>query len=175
MRRIVVALVLVWAPLSHADSASTESGSLVAERSVGFPARWTVAFWAGAPAGTGVAISRRLGQSWQIRTVFGTSLPITGVGANLGLVRGTRLGPITLWYGAEAVTYRSDNCSWGGCGKQMKYDGAGPMVGVQLALPSHKRLKFVADLGFGVARAFYRTDNLARYQPLGGLRLGLGW
>ncbi len=173
-RRRVLALVLVLAcALLAGGRRAAAQPDVAAERA--FDRRWVVSMWAGAPAGIGYAVARTLGDAWRVRAAIGSPMLITGVGGAADLVRGVRVGRVTLWLGGTLAGYASDNCSWGGCGEYVSYLGAGPQAGLAVSTRFLGSTRLVADLGVGVAYAFSRTDNLARYQPLGGLHLGVGW
>jgi hypothetical protein len=169
----IAALVTGWLILPPAPASADEAG--VVSRKAAFEQTWTVSLWTGAPAGVGYAVERTVADDWQLRATLGVPVFITGVGGSVEVVRGTRVGPVTLWLGGSVAGYASDNCSWGGCGEFVSFWGAGPLAGIQLSTGFIGRTRFVTDLGVGVAVAVERTDNLARFQPLGGLRLGVGW
>src|SRR5688572_27959298 len=116
MRHPRIALLVVLGSLAVAGRQAT-ADELGIEQPPVFRERWVVSLWMGAPAGVGYSLARSVGDRWRVKAAVGTPMMINGVGGAADLVRGTRLGPVTLWLGATVAGYVSDNCSWGGCGE----------------------------------------------------------
>lgn len=141
-----------------------------------FPYAWSAGLGLAYPA-TGLVVGRSLGDAWRVALSGGPfPIPILGYGAAVEAMRAFELGPVYAFVGASVAGLWSNGCSFGGCGGEFWYAGAGPLAGVGLVRHNDwLGLEGFFELGGGALWALTRTPDLEIVQPLVMLRGGVGW